>query len=133
VAATSATVLATLPNFALQYNLNTHSDSQNPANLLVSGKHFFTEGGIPFFNLDTPAANIGTIPCKKDASVAAPTDASKGQGGKGNGAVTWLKLSAKDGATGNLQEVYRLNTAGGAAPATCAGMPATFEIQYAAE
>jgi len=133
VAATSATVLATLPNFALQYNLNTHPGSQNPANLLVSGAHWFTEGGIPFFDLDTTAAKIGTIPCKKDASAPAPADASKGQGGKGNGAVPWLKLSAKDGATGNLQEVYRLNTAGGAAPATCAGMPATFEIQYAAE
>lgn len=47
--------------------------------------------------------------------------------------MPWLKLTARSGATGNLEEVYRVNTAGGNPPATCAGMPATFEVQYAAE
>lgn len=75
---------------------------------------------------------MGTIACKKDAGVPAPQDASLGQGGQGNGSVPWLKLSAKD-STGNLQEVYRLNTAGGNPPKTCLGMPAAFEVQYAAE
>ncbi|KLU91477.1 malate dehydrogenase [Magnaporthiopsis poae ATCC 64411] len=43
-------------------------------------------------------------------------------------------LNAKPGmATGELQEVYRVRTAGGSAPATCKDMPATFEVQYTAQ
>jgi hypothetical protein len=76
---------------------------------------------------------LGTIPAAKLNATPAPPTASKGQGGVGNGAVPWLKLVAVAGATGGLQEVYRLNTAGGAAPATCAGQASSFEIQYAAE
>lgn len=133
VAATSASVLATLPNFILQFNLNTDPSRPNPANLLVSGLHYFTASGTPFFDLDTTETKIGTLPCGKNASAPAPADAMKGQGGNGNGAVPWLRLTAKDGATGNLEEVFRLNTAGGSPPATCDGMPATFEVEYAAE
>ncbi len=47
-----------------------------------------------------------------------------------------VRLTGRDGAsgaTGNLQEVYRINTAGGNPPATCEGMKSTFEVQYAAE
>jgi hypothetical protein len=55
------------------------------------------------------------------------------RGLKGEAAVAWLKLIAKDGATGGLQEVYRVETVGGSPPATCAGMPGTFEIQYATQ
>jgi Protein of unknown function (DUF3455) len=76
---------------------------------------------------------LGQMPCAKNNSVPAPPGAISGQGNGGYGAVPWLKLLAKDGATGGLQEVYRLNTAGGSAPATCSGMPAAFQIQYAAE
>jgi hypothetical protein len=76
---------------------------------------------------------IGFAPCAKNNSVPAPAGASVGQGGVGAGAVPWLKLVTRLGATGGLEEVYRINTAGGSAPATCAGMPATFEVQYAAE
>lgn len=137
LASTQPAVLSTLTNFALQYNLPEaivlpSKAKPNPANLLISGSHFFTPEVVPFFNLDTDAAQIGTISCKKDAAVPAPADASKGQGGQGQGAVPWLKLSAKD-STGNLQEVYRLNTAGGNPPKTCNGMPAAFEVEYAAE
>ncbi len=42
-------------------------------------------------------------------------------------------MLTREGATGNLQEVYRVNTAGWNPPATCAGMKSTFEVQYAAE
>lgn len=76
---------------------------------------------------------LGVAPCAKNASVPAPQDAVVGQNGQGFGAVAWLRLTTRDGATGNLQEVYRINTAGGNPPKTCAGMPATFEVQYAAE
>lgn len=78
-------------------------------------------------------AAVGFAPCSKNNSVAAPAGASVGQGGVGLGAVAWLKLITRVGATEGLEEVYRMNTAGGAAPATCAGMSATFEVEYAAE
>ncbi len=138
LAANNADALSTLTKFALQFNLPTafiaspQKARPNPANLLISGDHFFTPDGVPFFNLDTTKDKIGTIACKKDAAVLAPKYASPGQGGKGDGAAPWLKLSDK-GSIGNLQEVYRLNTAGGNPPKTCTGMPAAFEVQYAAE
>ena len=77
--------------------------------------------------------NLGFAPCAKNNSVFAPAGAPVGQGDQGHGAVAWLKLITRSGATGNLEEVYRVNTAGGSPPATCAGMPAAFEVQYAAE
>lgn len=77
--------------------------------------------------------NLGFAPCGKNASVPAPSGAPLGQNNVGLGAVAWLKLLTKSTATGDLQEVYRINTAGGSPPATCAGMPAAFEVQYAAE
>lgn len=133
IAATSPLVLNTLPGFALQFNLGPNPAAPNPANLDVSGLHFFTDAGVPFFNLDTTKQQIGTLPCSKAGSAPAPASAIKGQGNKGDGAVAWLKLTAVDGATGNLESVYRLNTAGGNPPKTCDGMPATFEVEYAAE
>ncbi len=59
-------------------------------------------------------------------------------GGDGSGAVAWLKLGvvtlgAEEGG-GVVKEVYRVNTAGGNAPADCVGRVGTsFEVGYAAE
>lgn len=122
-----------LPGFALQFDLGSNPAAPNPANIEVSGHHFFTDAGVPFFNLDTTTQQIGTLPCAKKGSSNAPANAIKGQGNKGDGAVAWLKLTAIDGATGDLESVYRVNTAGGNPPKTCKGMPALFEVQYAAE
>lgn len=69
-------------------------------------------------------------PCGKDSSAQAPTK-TVAIGRKGEAAVPWLKLVTKSGATGNIKEVYRVNTAGGSPPATCKGMPVAFEVQYA--
>jgi len=77
--------------------------------------------------------DLGFAPCAKNNSVAAPAGEPTGQDDEGLGAVTWLKLLTRVGATGNLKEVYRVNTAGGKPPPTCAGMPTTFEVDYAAE
>jgi hypothetical protein len=77
--------------------------------------------------------DLGFAPCAKNNSEPAPASAVMGQDNEGFGAVAWLKLLTRDGATGNLKEVYRVNTAGGKPPTTCAGMPATFEVEYAAE
>ena len=99
----------------------------------MSGQHFFLVNKIPFFSLDTATAQLGQASCTLNASVAAPADAPSGQGGEGFGAVPWLQLLTNPGATGNLKEIYRLNTAGGKPPANCSNMAATFEVQYAAE
>lgn len=63
------------------------------------------------------------------------------KGPDGSKPVPWLKLQTQTpngdvnpaDDLGGVKEVYRVNTAGGAAPSTCNGMPATFEVQYAAE
>ncbi|KAL7625549.1 hypothetical protein AAE478_004769 [Parahypoxylon ruwenzoriense] len=132
IAATYPDLLKLLPKLAMQFNLTAQEDLRmGPTNLIISGKHFFTNATTPFFNLDTEQYKIGEAGCAKDSQSPAPTDAPKGQ--QGESAVPWLRLKTRIGATGDLQEVYRLETAGGSAPATCQGQPAAFEVQYAAQ
>jgi hypothetical protein len=134
LAAAYPDVLSMLPRLALQFNLtDINQASLAPSNLQISGHHYFTNLTTPTFNLDTSSMNLGIAPAAKNSSTPAPADAPIGQYGVGHGAVAWLKLLATEGATGNLQEIYRVNTAGGNPPATCAGMPEAFEVQYAAE
>lgn len=122
-------LLASLPNLALQFDLSSTGQSTfSPANLDVSGHHYFSNSTTPAFT-----TNFGFAPCSKNNTSSAPAGAVVGQGGVGVGAVPWLKLVTRIGATEGLSEVYRVNTAGGMAPMTCAGMPAAFEVQYAAE
>ncbi|CAJ2508101.1 Uu.00g092870.m01.CDS01 [Anthostomella pinea] len=136
VAATYPDLLHLLPKLALQFNLTqsevAEAERMGPTNLIISGRHFFTNTTTPFFDLDVSAQyQLGAAPCSKDATADAPADAPKGQ--QGEGAVAWLRLLTRVGATGDLQEVYRVETAGGSAPKTCVGMPASFEVQYAAQ
>lgn len=142
VASSYPDLLHQLPKLALHFNLSSTEQLQlgsgsdweqklGPTNLGISGHHFFTNATTPFFTLDTSRAALGTIPCNKTGTTDAPGTAPTGQ--QGEGAVAWLKLQARSGATGNLQEVYRVETAGGSAPKSCSGLPAVFEIQYAAE
>jgi len=144
VAASYPDVNGKLAALALQFPLSafpTSSDEtvrMGPSNLLVSGKHLFLDAKTPYFNLDTKNfGDIGHATFAKKSSVDAPTNAPKGL--KGEKAVAWLKLVAggsdavKIAATGGLQEVYRVQTAGGSPPATCQGMAPTFEVEYAAE
>jgi len=101
---------------------------------MMSGHHFFTNTTTPFFDLNTKNWELGRAGFSKTDSLAAPTGASVGQNGTGFGAVAWLKLTARDGATGGLQETYRINTAGGSPPTTCANnIGESFDVQYAAE
>ncbi len=134
IAATYPDLGAILSKVSLEFNLTQSEVTHKlaPSNLALSGTHFFTNGTTPFFNLDiAPGLQLGEVPCAKEAGSPAPKDAPKGQ--QGEPAVAWLKLKARDGATGGLQEVYRVHTAGGSAPATCQGMPASFEVQYATQ
>ena len=125
-------LLNMLPKVALQFNLtDAESPSIGAVNLAISGKHFFANATTPFFDLDTTSMQLGEAPCSKNNTATAPADAPRGQ--LNETAVAWLKLISRAGATGNLQEVYRVETAGGNPPATCAGMPATFSVQYSAQ
>jgi len=96
--------------------------------LLESGHHEFTETGVPLFKLVTDKVNYGYVKAKAVANSTAPATASKGT--DGNGSVLWLKLAATEG---DYKEVYRLETAGGAASKTCKGKPATFQVPYATQ
>lgn len=132
VAASYPDLLEILPKVALQFDIVQDVDAKmGPSNLAISGHHFFTNVTTAFFNLDTPSMQLGEAPCTKNNTATPPADAPVGL--TGEPAVPWLKLLAQTSATGDLQEIYRLNTAGGSAPATCAGQPATFEVQYAAQ
>lgn len=131
VAAAYPDLLNILPKVSMQFNLTTEENPRmGPSNLAISGKHFFSNNTTPIFNLDTPEQQIGVAGFQRNSSVPAPTGAPVGQGGEA--AVAWLRLLSRDGATGGLREVYRLDTAGGSAPASCKGMPANFEVQYSA-
>jgi len=134
VASTYPDLLAILPSVALQFNLtDPNQSSLAPSNLAISGHHFFTNTTTPAFDLDTSTGDLGFASCSKNNTVNAPAGSIVGQDNEGFGAVPWLKLLTHDGTTGNIQEIYRINTAGGSPPATCEGMPSTFEVQYAAE
>ncbi|KAJ6444170.1 F-box domain-containing protein [Purpureocillium lavendulum] len=128
VAALYPDVLDKIPGMAVHFNL-TDGDRLGPTVLAKSGVHYFTDATTAFFDLDTPTLDIGQAPCQKNSSGAAPSTASVGQ--LGDKAVPWLRLTTKEGATNDIKEVFRMTTAGGSAPATCKGMPATFEVQYA--
>lgn len=108
---------------------------------VLSGHHYFTDNTTPTFNLVWDNTNYGIFFSKKISNVTAPATAVDGS--DGSKAVPWLKLEVespvapmtieeKDLVPG-VKEIYRVNTAGGAAPATCAGMPKAFSRQYAAE
>lgn len=131
LAATYPELLHMLPKMALQFQLTEDEAKMGPANMAISGKHFFTNDTTPFFNLNRPALELGEAPCQKLNGTAAPTDAPVGL--KGETAVPWLKLLTRDGATGDMQEVYRVETAGGSAPAVCKDQPAEFTVEYAAQ
>jgi hypothetical protein len=101
----------------------------------LSGHHYFIDKTTAYFNLKLDTSDYGQGAFKKIAATPAPADAMKGPGNQGNGAVPWLKLVQKDpnDTSFKVAEVYRVNTAGGNPPATCAGMPEFFEVQYSAD
>jgi len=92
----------------------------------VLGHHYFDSAGTPVFNLSSVDEILFG---KKTADIKAPKDASVGP--DGTGAVDWLQLQDKGGSIG-CKEVYRVVTAGGAAPAVCTSTD-LISIQYAAE
>lgn len=126
VAALHPDLLEKIPAMSLRFNLS-DPEQLGASPLPVVGVHYFKDAKTPFFDIgDGVVAYV-----KKADDAPAPATAAKGQ--KGEAAVAWLKLTSVEGTTGDIKEVYRVNTAGGAPPATCEGMAATFEVQYATE
>ncbi|KAF2673690.1 hypothetical protein BT63DRAFT_467260 [Microthyrium microscopicum] len=112
-------LLSAMPGIALNFAV----PDSTVAETFLSGHHLFLDKTTPFFNLDTDSHQWGTVSMSKTNSANAPNAAKD---------VAWLKLTAKDTTGTTISEVYRVNTAGGQPPATCAGMPANFEVQYSA-
>ena len=121
----SQSILNLLPEYLVSFDFAVIENSTIP----ILGRHIFDAAGVPTFDL----GSIGLLKAKKIANIAAPPTACKGANGKGNGAVDWLALSEVSGSI-NLKEVYRVETAGGKAPASCGGGAAHhIEVQYAAQ
>ncbi|KAF1950493.1 hypothetical protein CC80DRAFT_554252 [Byssothecium circinans] len=101
------------------------------------GNHFFTKTdpttNYPTFSLDKVKATPFPLAMvlKKD-DVDAPKSACPGT--KNEGAIKWLRLVDDKGLSlGGVNTVYRLETAGGKSPATCAGQKEAFEVPYTAQ
>ncbi|MCJ1475176.1 hypothetical protein MMC13_003836 [Lambiella insularis] len=117
-------ILDLLPSYLVTFPYAALENSSLP----VKGHHFFNAAVVPIFDLT--ATNVGLLVGTKIADIVAPSTSSKGP--DGTGAVDWLALGASDGSSG-LAEGYRVFTAGGKPPKTCAGQASTIEVPYAAQ
>ena len=131
-------LLDVLTAVSLQFDVETLDDSDarmklmGPTNMLYSGQHLFTSDGVPYFNLNEGRLdNMGEAYCAKLNDTPAPPEATAGH--TGEPAVAWLKLKTVADSTEDIQEVYRIGTAGGSPPATCADSPEDFIVEYAAQ
>ncbi|KAF8533258.1 hypothetical protein BDD12DRAFT_504160 [Trichophaea hybrida] len=95
---------------------------------LKVGVHYFSNPTTPVFNFQKSKKG-GIFVGKKIQNVTAPSTAKYGQ----NGAVDWLKIDAIDGTTNGCVTAYRVVTAGGKPPTTCAGLKKHFEVPYVTE
>jgi len=128
LAYTDEALLNSIPPWAVYMPLNTASYMlPSPAGSFpVLGHHYFGADGTPTFDLSSTGKILYG---KKTSDIKAPATSNKGP--DGTGAVDWLQLMAKPGSVG-LQVVYRVVTAGGAAPANCTSTD-LISIQYSAE
>lgn len=123
-----------------------HNPKAIPYELLPrAGTHYFyPDAATPVFDVsgENTRTKKGLFVGKKLENIPAPGDANTGVSPNAFGAVDWLKLVKKDDvktASGQAftsvgyKTVYRVQTAGGKAPATCLGRPAQFDIPYATQ
>ncbi|KAK2747733.1 hypothetical protein FQN57_001763 [Myotisia sp. PD_48] len=130
IAANYPYLLALLPNIALELtNPPPFTETEGPADMTLLGHHYFDSTGLPIFDLH----QLGIAGVNKTGAVDAPAQALKGIPDQLEGAVAWLLLESVPSSTGEAKSVYRVNTAGGKAPATCENQPGNIEIQYATE
>lgn len=123
-------LVPTIPGFVLGLYTMTGADPSTSLTLGAMGNHFFNSAGQPTFDLTKINA---LLTAKKTGDVVAPASACPGPNGVG--AIDWLQLSDVGGGAsfGGLANVYRVETAGGKPPATCAGQTGTINVPYAAE
>lgn len=124
-------MIPSLPGLALGlYALTGEPDMSKITGAGVLGTHFFNSAGQPTFDLTKVSAKLTA---KKVGDVAAPAGACPGPGNAG--AVDWLQLTDVGGGAsyGGVTYVYRVETAGGKSPATCAGQSGTINVPYSAE
>ncbi|PVH92860.1 hypothetical protein DM02DRAFT_662525, partial [Periconia macrospinosa] len=101
------------------------------------GSHFFTQidanASLPTFSLDhTQESPFPVAIVSKKEAADAPGSACCSPMRENN--VQWLRLvDDNDMSVGNIDTVYRVETAGGSRPATCKGQEKTFEVPYTAQ
>ena len=123
-------LLASLPSKALAISPSADPEEDLDCGsqpLERAGHHFFNAAKVPTFDFTEsgdPKLGLGLM------SVGAKSPAPDA-----TTAVAWLSLNRAGGSVGPIQAIYRLNTAGGVAPATCAGQQpgGTISVQYAAQ
>lgn len=116
-------VLDLLPRYVIDLDFAAIEASQIPK----LGIHYFDSKGVPTFDL----GQNGLLKGKGLADIPAPADASAGPFDQGYGAVDWKTLGDAGGSVG-LKQVYRVETAGGKAPPSCAGVTEPIYIDYSA-
>lgn len=132
IASSYPSLLSLMPGIALSFPVPPSTSAEN----MLGGHHWFADPTTPYFDLDAGVKQYGKVATNgvtkqsTNAPVSGPSIQSAN--GKTSKPVAWLRLESKDSSNG-IKTVYRLNTAGGSAPATCSGMPAAFQVQYAAE
>lgn len=128
IAVQDPTLLAALPGQA--FDLPLPSD---PLDDLVCGSQPIERAGFHFFN----AAKTPTFDFREsgdeDLGLGLVTVNSRSPAPNAAKDVPWLFLTRVDGSEGPIQSIYRLNTVGGVAPATCAGQPADISVPYSAQ
>jgi len=126
LATTPGDLLYTLPDYALEW-------AAPVVPLVAKGHHFFDSTATPNFDLSSVGlylkgmTNTSINGTQAQMIFGLPIPETE--------PVPWLYLTAKDGGIGSkgLNSVYRVETAGGEPPATCADITgSTFEVQYAA-
>lgn len=115
----------------LKLNENGKASFPHVLGLPFLGEHYFNSNLQPVFDLTMANAELQA---KVVSDIGAPPDAYPGI--NGTGAVDWLYLmdaSGGSGATrGGVVGVYRILTAGGKSPRTCAGSQSSIIIDYSA-
>jgi hypothetical protein len=96
--------------------------------------------GHHYFHLSTPVFALDQLPqlpypvARVSKLDETPARAYPAAGLAPADSVDWLLLHDVDGSSqGGVDTVYRVETAGGAKPATCNGQRPSFEVEYAAQ
>jgi len=131
--ANATAVPASIGAVAQLFNTTCSQSSQTKSDALGSiqestsasaaiGAHFFLDNTTPDFDIK----GLGNTEAAKLQDTPAPNPAKD---------VKWLRLGPKAGSTSAVKAIYRLNTQGGVAPATCEGKKAgeVLAVEYQAQ